>query len=240
METKKFRVLVKKIKMETQINLKNILTKGDFMKTLKIPAFVKKPLMMFVLLTGFFGLSACDNKNGGGGGAVVSPYSYGAAIPASCAGCFGAMGNIFRATIDQNNVNVDMTFWGDTSVFNFNNNTYPPVTNYMGSTQVNGFIEFRTPQGGGSCTIPAGRYDLRTLTAGQWNMGSASGGQVDAIIPGYTLKLAINQFVVGPRPAGYQDWISVPRPHVGKGFLSFYVQAINNYPCSFQISVQQN
>ncbi len=209
------------------------------MKNLEITAFVRKSLLMYVVLTGFLSLSACNNKSDGGGVATApNVFTYGTNAPGTCAGCFtGAMGNIYRTQMEQNGVNVDMTFWGDTTKLDFNNLNYPAVTNYVGSVQMNGFLEFKTALGGGVCAIPAGRYDLRTLSAGMWNMGSAKGGQLQASIPGATLNLTLDTFVVGPRPAGYQDWISVPRPHVGKGYIYLIIQSVNNNFCNMTVSV---
>lgn len=154
------------------------------------------------------------------------------------------MGHIYRGTIEQNGVLADMTFWGDSTItnsgYNFSNNAYPPVTNYVGPFQLSGYIDFRIAQGVGSCSIPAGRYDLRTLSSGQWNMGTASGGQMVATMAGYTLNLTLNQFVVGARPVGTQDWISVPRPHTGKGYVYLIVQSVNNFPCNMTISLAAN
>jgi len=205
------------------------------MQNLKLT--MKKSMQFIASSAIIFGLVACDKSKNSDPQPVTNVYQ-------NCLNCYGIQGqNFFRSisTSQNQNIILNLNFFGQNNFQPYYSYTGSPVVSYFGPVAVQGTMRVNVManiNGAGSgCLIPAGDYNLQTIQAGQWS--AALFNQVRLLATGPTtlyLKISTGQ-VTAKR---YNDmgklWTEIPQE--GQVFADVVVESVAGLQCMQSFLVQ--
>ena len=176
----------------------------------------------FVAISMSLAVTACGNKDNGGGGSTIAVVP-GAA--ASCVGCpasttlvASALGRSW-ATYSTEQAQLSLNFYGDTA---YTGSQTPGSLYYHGPIVAGGVLRVRIAKTAPGCIIPAGDYTVTTLAPGQWSNQLFSPIQLQAVGP-VTLQLTMRNNTVNPSGT-LTDWAGATFP----SYLASYVDVTSS------------
>ncbi len=150
-------------------------------------------------------VSACGNKDNGGGAVAVVP-----GVGVSCATCSATLSKLVASATSrsldaygQEQAELSLNFYGDT-------NTPSSGLGYRGQVAATGILRVRIAKPA-PCNVPVGDYTVTTTSPGQWDGQAFANVQVQASGPAILRFDLRKGLIQGVTPA-YTDWAGATFP----------------------------
>lgn len=184
----------------------------------------------FVAISMSLAVTACGNKDNGGGGSTIAVVP-GAA--ASCVGCPASttlVASALARSWDYNNVEqaqMSLNFYGDSTIYTGSQTSGSLY--YNGAIVAGGVLRVRVAKAAPGCIVPAGDYTVTTLTPGQWSGQSFSQIQLQAVGP-VTLQLTMTRNSIWSGQT-QTDWAGATFPF--RIVSDVYVTSMSGGACNY-------